>query len=892
MKRRITHLSLLTFILLTSLIFAMLGVNVSADGTTEGSVDSTTDETENYIWKATYPGGTEEYFDTFRAPFATQMTRDGAVYTLIPETYNLYMDDYVNISFLVDVTIDLRGKKIICPETKEEQNDINKHVFNCSSSNGSTITFLMEDAEFYAAHQGRTAIQMSGKGHLVVDGGVNGGKLFSPGGIHVYCNPMSDGKTSVIKNMYIYKPSGNMTGLISARQNGIIKIVDSIIVSPKQGWPTIYLDQSGRVILENTFAANIEGGQLITVKDTSTAKVEVHDGCYIYGTVHENAAFEMSFYPTTYYSLDLSRLATEDEVISARTVSHSFRIHTSEKVGSYTSATKKFTFKYALTEDMKPTKTQNAASIWRMERKDGQVLYTDKFYGAFKYASDYSSFTLLKDYTVERRATAVINGDFIIDLDGHDLTLKEDYSADYPAFIDLGGEGSLSVRLSGSKVYLPNMQFIVSTGIDSITLSATNSYLNAKSVIDAAGADIEIEGGYYDVGSGDAFATDKNVIIDAVTVVGNGVGQLIRADMNAAILNKTRLFTTTGACAVITNGKLSVSNGTYIYGTVAASELELENYAAFSHNPKADSINMIILKDTTKVAFEFLSYDGIELKRNKKTYSFGYISTKLDDGMMASFTMSEDVALNIYIPTAVVKHGENFLLRLSIDGLLMEVDSSDGKESVIGNRAYTCFKYPYVYPASYYSDVNLTMMAGSQSVEMIYPLNELFGVTLSLIEDEGMKSAVATYCTYAARSSGKSVDADSDIAANTVLYRETGSSGELFKKLVRSVSFDVEEQKATLYFAEGFTGSMKVSYKYGDSNLTYEATAADGSITLPVYRLSPYDKVEIVHYDSGSNESVELSIYDIISFTDKDSLTGEYLRLLGAYMQSLAGVKN
>jgi hypothetical protein len=183
------------------------------------------------------------------------------------------------------------------------------------------------------------------------------------------------------------------------------------------------------------------------------------------------------------------------------------------------------------------------------------------------------------------------------------------------------------------------------------------------------------------------------------------------------------------------------------------------------------------------------------------------------------------------------------------------------------------------------------MMAGSQSVEISYPLHELLGETLSAIEDEGMKRAVATYCTYAARSSGKAVEADSDIAANTVSYRETGNSGELFGKLVKGVSFDVEAQKITFAFADGFTGSIKVSYNYGDSYLTYEAIASDGSITLPVYRLSPYDKVEIVHYDSGSDETVELCIYDIISITDKDSLTGEYLRLLGAYMQSLAGVK-
>jgi hypothetical protein len=127
-----------------------------------------------------------------------------------------------------------------------------------------------------------------------------------------------------------------------------------------------------------------------------------------------------------------------------------------------------------------------------------------------------------------------------------------------------------------------------------------------------------------------------------------------------------------------------------------------------------------------------------------------------------------------------------------------------------------------------------------------------------------------------------------NLPSDTALYENADffQSEEFIK-----ASFDVEAQKMTFAFADGFTGSIKVSYNYGDSYLTYEAIASDGSITLPVYRLSPYDKVEIVHYDSGSDETVELCIYDIISITDKDSLTGEYLRLLGAYMQSLAGVK-
>ena len=874
MKKRI-RLATLILSLLLSVIAVMSIGTVAYAGEEE-------EEEEKHIWKVTYLGGVEDYYDDFAAPFADTLSRDGAVYTFLPDSFDLYMDKYVTVRAQADVTLDFRGKKIVCPETKEQQNDINKHMFSCTSSNGSTITFLMEGAEMYAAHQGRTAIQMTGKGRLVVDGGALGGKLFAPGAIHVYTDNTGDAEPSLIKNMYIYKPSGNMTGLISARQNGVIKIVDSVIVSPNASWDTVFLHNKGKVIVENSFVANLANGRVIGVnKDATTPSFQLHDGSFLYGSVSsEVAGFGMSFYPTSHYSENLSRFATDETDMSVKAVNNSVKIYSSTQVGSYTTATQKIKFNYVVAEDMRPSSSQNAASVWRMELPDGSFEYTDKFYSAFKYASDYKSFTLLKTVKIERSASAMIDGDFVIDLDGRNLIISDEYEADYPSFLSVTGTGNLTIRMKNSIVSVPKMTFISATGISNVTVECDGGFIGAKTVIDALDANVEIVNAILETTSGNAVSTDKNIILDGVTVVGGGVGQLVHASANVALLNKCKLFTTTGSCAVATNGQLSVSDSTYISGTVSATDIVLEDYAAFSHKPKASKIDKIILKENVKVAFTLTTYDGEKLTTVKKTYTFGYISSDLNENILANFTMDESVAFNLYIPTSVVEYAD-FAIRLSIDGLLMEFDEKDASKTVVSNREYSKFVYPYVYPTEYSSVINIKLISGDVSVDVTPSVSELFESSFAACEDEAGKSIMATYAAYACALSDAPLT-NEDMISRVKTYVPFGNS---FNVPVGNPYLDAEEQKLVIAFARGFTGEANATVRFGAEDITVYAEVGSKDISIPVYRLDPNQKIILTLIENGQEEEYSFYVFDLIDRV-YDTGLGEYLKLYGAYLLS------
>ena len=355
---------ILLTVLLVILISCVTVVAVAAAG-------ANYDPSDGMLWRITHSDGTVDYAEGFTEPFVDSAYRQGDVFEFLEDRYYLYHENFITIKTSVDITVDLTGVSIICPETSADVSDINAQVFNLSLSNAATVTFLMDGAELYVPQHARAAFSGNGNGYIVIDGGEAGGKVFAPGALNLITDPSDSSKFSHFKNMYFYKNSTNMAGLISVRSNAVLKLTDCYAVSENKSWTVFNLIKNGKIILDNTVAFNTSGSGLLKADNTGTPSVEINDGSYFYGASSIASNISMKLSPESFYSDDISAYVDENDTLKIEYIKQLFKVYSSSVAGEYTEKVADLTFNYVLADSMVTTPNRKYDSVWKLEKNDG-----------------------------------------------------------------------------------------------------------------------------------------------------------------------------------------------------------------------------------------------------------------------------------------------------------------------------------------------------------------------------------------------------------------------------------------------------------------------------------------------------------------------------------------
>ena len=871
------RLKILLSVLLIIAVSSITAVYVSA------APKAASDPSEGMLWKITHSDGTVDYAEGFSEPFVDGEYRRGDVFKFLEDKYYLYHENFATIKTAVDITVDLTGVSIICPETKEDIEDINADVFNLSLSNAATVTFLMDGAEIYVPSHGRCAFSVSGNGYIAVDGGESGGKIFAPGALNLTTTATASSKKSYFKNMYLYKSSQNMNGLVCSRENAVLNLIDCYAVSENKSWVVFYIVNNGKIILNNTVAFNTAGSGLLNVDNTGTPAIEINDGSYFYGASSFASNLVVKLQPESFYSDDISAYIEEDDVLKVESVKQLFKLYSSDVAGEYTGKVADLTFNYVLADSMVTTQTIKFDSVWKLEKKDGTFEYTANVYTPYRYANDYKSFTLLRNIFLDKGFAAALNSDFTLNLDSYSVFASA--GSDIRCMLSVSGSGNLTLLLDKSSIIMEAATFVKADGQQNVTVNAEGTFVKSDMLIDASVADVTVKGGFFEALGGDGISTSGNVVIDGATLKGVGHGDLVNAKGKVSLFANTNLLASLGAAAVISESELRMASNLYIHGSVRASSIVTEGAATFSSAPEA-KLDKLLLCDTYRKAFDILTYTSKGVETKRVTYTFTHQLTELNSGIYASFTFYSDVALNIYLPQSVVDANSEFALRIAVDGFLYEAKAEDSVRIVKGGRNFAKFTYSYIYPTSYSSVVSLTVISGSFTAQSEARVSELLDRTLSKTDNQSDKSVVASYMAYSMRASGAYVPQDGIVEQLRVKFSPSSSSSDLMKYM-SGVSFSPSNSEITFTFKSELAGSFAVSYMFGNEPLKYDALATDGNMSIPVYRLAPNSEVEITYILDEKEEKTVVNIFDIINSVDENSTSYEIVRLYGAYLQSV-----
>lgn len=867
---------ILLSVLLIILISCVSAVAVSAAGTNY-------DPAEGMLWKITHSDGTVDYAEGFNEPFVEGAYRQGDVFEFLEDKYYLYHENFITIKTSVDITVDLTGVSIICPETKADVSDINAQVFNLSLSNAATVTFLMDGAEMYVPTHARSAFGVNGNGYIVIDGGEVGGKVFAPGAVNLMTDPSDQNKQSHFKNMYFYKNSVNMAALISVRNTAVLKLTDCYAVSENGSWPVFNLIKNGKIILNNTVAFNTAGSGLFKCDNTGTPTVEINDGSYFYGASSFASNVNLKLSPESFYSDDISAYVGEDDVLKIEYIKQLFKVYSFTAAGEYVEKVADLTFNYVLADNMVTTPNRKYDSVWQLEKSDGTVVYTANIYTPFRYAKEYKSFTLLRNVTLDKGWAAALSADFTLNLGTYKVLASE--GSDIRCMLSVSGTGNLTLQFDKSTVVIETATLVKADGQQNITVNSAEAFIKTDTLIDAGVANVTVKGGFYEAVGGDGIATAGSVIIEGATVKGVGHGKLIDAKGKVSLFAGTNILASLGAGAVFSEDELRVAKDLYIHGRVKAASVVAEGDATFSCAPEA-KMDKLLLGDTYRKAFDILTYTSKGVETKRVTYTFTHQLTELNRNLYASFTFYSDASLNIYLPQSVVDANSEFALRIVVDGLLYEAKAEDCQRVVKGGKNLAKFTYGYIYPTSYSSVVTLTVISGSFNSQSEVRISELLDRTLDKTENELDKSVVASYIAYSAKASGVTLAADGEVEQLRMKFSASGASADLMKYMA-SVSFSSSNREVTFGFKSELGGAFSVSYLFGNEQLKYDASATDGSMSIPVYRLAPNAEVEITYTSDGQEDKFTVNMFDIINSIDEKSTSYEIARLYGAYLQSI-----
>ncbi|MBE6636050.1 MAG: hypothetical protein E7617_07630 [Ruminococcaceae bacterium] len=846
------------------------------------SASSSASAPEGAVWQVTHANGAVDYYYGFAEAFTT--ISEGDVFKLLPKEYEVRYTsssdhDFATVRANANITIDLCGSVIYCDAT----GDVAAQLFNVSSTNGSLVTVLLENTVIYVPAGGRTAFSASGSAMIDMDGGEAGGKIFAPGALNLTANYSDESMCSYIRNLYCYKSSKNMAGMISSRGTSKLKLIDTYAVGPDGNNLPIYVVDAGEIIMENSVGISVGGGDVAKFQTPkSGATLTVGEGSALYGKI-------TGYTEACILNLENGSLFTQD--VSAHVQKYTecvggefvvpFTYYTSSVVGSYATGNVNLTYLYSIRPSYVLKDEYEEGLFWKLEDSEGNIKYSDSLVPVTNDTDGkYVSLTLLEDKAFTEGITLGIPSEMKIDLSGRTVTLSEE--ATDTVLISVKGRGTLQLDITNSVIVSERVTFLRAESLRKASVIAGGAYLNVACAVVSDSTDVAVEGGHYSANSGRAFViNDASLTMRALTVL----GATISCDEDVTVFEGVNLLPPLGQAAITSEGVISLADGTLISGSVGAKSLFMEGIVRLGGAPETKNSNMLIIEDRTQIDIPVLEKKGEMIENVNKTYTFKYRTAQINENLHFNFEFRSFVTLNVYIPKGIAESSSDFKFRLSVTGLLLDADNSKATDVNIGGKTYRCFSYKYVYPTSYYDDVNLTLISGDFSHTSSRPLSELIERSFTAA-DEDVKRIIATWAAYALDISASALPTDSPMAEYVREFTPEERIIDPVAKYISYARYDVPNQKLILTPKPAQSGTLTLIYGFGDEQLRY-LMPLNEDIHLPIYRLNNGKAISAVAEVSGGTERFMFDLYTLIAFMPADSSSRHDLELYAAYLASI-----
>ena len=627
MKKYRLILPLLIIALTVSVMAAVLPVGAATDS--------------GNIWKITHADGTVSYSTSFPGAFET--IQEGDVFEFLPDEYYLYKADFVYIRTPVDITIDLRGATIYCPEIGDlgfnaVLGDVDGQMMSIYSNAGAHVNVLLEDARLFAPLGGRTAFSVSGDCTVDFDGGEHGGYIFAPGALNLTTTPSDADAWSYMRNVYCYKASKNMHGCVCARNSGKLKLIDSAVVAPSSSSSLpLLIRNSGQIELQSSFVATLDGGNVIEFSQLSAsgAAFTVGSGSAVYGGFSGyNTSVALDVRPTTYFTYDVTPYVSGATATATTvTLDKSYIASTGTKtdvegldVQEYRYSTSNeqatLTFAYVVSGDTSTVSTYKSGYPWRIQDGDGNFVYA-KTLAPLAFNNTYKSVALTEDAVISSGEVLLIDTALVIDLGEHAISCT-DGGFDYVLCTE--GTGKLTVNIGNTGIRLGSRGFIRAEHTGEVEITSRGR-LAAESLIYASDASVSVSGGNYLFTGGRGVNASGNVTLDGVTFYSEGALPMVSSEADVTI-SDANILAAPDACAVLAVGTLTVDNVCYVSGIARGEDVVINATSYFVTPPTSLGVSPSVVRDTSHKEIAVIVINGDLFGTKRVNFEFSYKTEK------------------------------------------------------------------------------------------------------------------------------------------------------------------------------------------------------------------------------------------------------------------------
>ena len=568
------------------------------------------------VWKITHADGTVEYTEKFNSfkPF-----QEGDIYEFLPEYYVIDKDEYASINVNVNVTFDFRGSIIVAYEEGHNNDSLNAQMISINSATHSTATFLMEDAEIHGAKMGRCVFSTGGSAIVVMDGGARGGKVYGGSPIN-FGNTYSIPDTwSVIKNMYLYKSSPNMQGGLGIRGGSRVRVIDSYVFGSEKHNNPIYVMNTGKVSFENSKLGKLGGSDVINFNTSDAAEVIIGTGTYVYGKISGlKGDAKLTIRHGAYFSHDITSYVDTSEYYYS-TVPTTFKetLVTSTSANVLEIGDYEFACGYSVYEKYTEESVKDS-HIWEFTAEDGTVTYSNNATALTVAAKKYVKAKLLKDITVGEGILINVSGDFELDLSVASISAQNILGVGNFAIVR--GTGDLTVKLGEKSANIP-FGLIYADMDGDVNVISSGAHI-ARTVVYATNGSVSVEGGTY-AASSVAFASkNASLSLKNATVSGNAICALVYSSGDMTVDNSVVLADSVEA--VDTDGKLTLNDSVYLYGTVKADDFASRDACYFLYSPIIENSDVIIVNEELVKSIKIASVNEGAVALTDKEYTFVY----------------------------------------------------------------------------------------------------------------------------------------------------------------------------------------------------------------------------------------------------------------------------